>query len=543
MFACRIARVAVEHCHRTKNANPSTSVCWFHVVGKASLCQSFWSILEDIPLSFKMRYEQAHNSRLKEQLRSEKSAMQLAIAWLASDESGSWLIVLDTVDDPSAILGRSKPAEWLMTHLPRKDGGKILITSSGKNTASQLIWNEAGLIHIPSLDVWDSLRLFRKLLPRDSAPDEKTKELAQALEYLPLAIMQAAAYISSLSLSVLVYLERFLQLEKKQRYLLKEKFSIGRQAKDAPNAIKLTLQLSLKQVSEQSPSISYMVVLVGLLCRSGIHPRILRQVSFDDISNDRDIGLLLSFSFISRDAEIGELFKVHRSIQLAIQGWLRSECRLVGAGLYACHCLRQAMREVLCKDKHLDLGQVVPVSHLDALQNVFTPPSASGKEDGIIVELTELRLRHLKDDISVLNKIRPPPALRSSAYDDDLISILTKAITIYLEDPVQPRESNKAPDDMASSDRRSSDADGPSLPHALLILLGFDKSQHASDAEYLRSQMRAERPLEDNANSELSKLLLQDFNNNSELLKLLLQNLNKSRPTGHMYSSWRLCLG
>lgn len=117
--------------------------------------------------------------------------------WLRSSK-GQRIIILDNVDDARFLLeaqphnlgSASKP---LREHLPRSWNGSILITTRSREAALKLV-ELCGVIAVDPVDEADELALVRKKLGVQEDSNDMA-ELAAALEFMPLAIFQAAAYI------------------------------------------------------------------------------------------------------------------------------------------------------------------------------------------------------------------------------------------------------------------------------------------------------------------------------------------------------------
>ena len=82
----------------------------------------------------------------------------------------------------------------LRDYVPQSQNGSILITSRSKDAALKLV-EERDIISVEPMDGAHALALFEKKLGEQNDSKE-TAELAATLEYMPLAIVQAAAYIS-----------------------------------------------------------------------------------------------------------------------------------------------------------------------------------------------------------------------------------------------------------------------------------------------------------------------------------------------------------
>ena len=105
--------------------------------------------------------------------------------WL--EHSGKWLLIFDNADEP----------ELLKAYYPRTPRGHILLTSRAQ------LFDTLGIARPLALEKMDPEEaldfLFKRTARAQSDPAEKNaaEQLAAELGYLPLALEQAAAYISS----------------------------------------------------------------------------------------------------------------------------------------------------------------------------------------------------------------------------------------------------------------------------------------------------------------------------------------------------------
>jgi hypothetical protein len=152
--------------------------------------------------------------------------------WLRDSKHGNWVLILDNIDDTGFLLDShldirgkacgpdSRAPRPLRDYLPQSQNGSILITSLSREAALKLV-EESDIIDIKPMDKAHALALFEKKLGK---PDDNkdTAELAAALEYMPLAIVQAAAYISQRAprYSVRQYLNEFRKSDPKRTTLL-----------------------------------------------------------------------------------------------------------------------------------------------------------------------------------------------------------------------------------------------------------------------------------------------------------------------------------
>lgn len=112
---------------------------------------------------------------------------------------GNWLMIVDNADDPEVFL-RSTKAESLPTrwadHLPSSDRGTILFTTRSRKVASDLA--AANTLELKDMGEDDAEKLLAQRLTKQLTILDKSAigELLELLTHLPLAIVQAAAFMN-----------------------------------------------------------------------------------------------------------------------------------------------------------------------------------------------------------------------------------------------------------------------------------------------------------------------------------------------------------
>ena len=245
-----------------------------------------------------------------------------------------------------------------MEYLPQCPNGSILITTRSKSAALKVV-EQRDIITVEPMDRADGLALFeRKLGWHDDGED--VIELAAALEFMPLAIVQAAVYISQRAprYSVRQYLQDFRRSDRKKTSLLNCDGEQLRRDREAKNSIIITWQISFDHIRKIRPSAADLLSLMSFFDRQGIPEALLRSRdeqrnlqhdqkenndgNYTDIdagySNDNednrsrssvndgfedDLLALRNYSFISVNID-GTTFEMHGLVQLAIREWLKA---------------------------------------------------------------------------------------------------------------------------------------------------------------------------------------------------------------------------
>lgn len=181
------------------------------------------------------------------------------------------------------------------------------------------------------MDQGHALALLRKKLGTDLERDDEV-ELLQTLDYMPLAITQAAAYISQRAPRTTVsrYLQDLLRGDKERASLLKKDVGDSRRDGRASNSIIATWQISFEHIRQNKPSAARLLSLMSLFDRQGIPESLLNHCyQEDDVEDDfeEDIYILSSYSLIGTNVD-GNVFEMHRLVQFSTKAWLEVNSEL-----------------------------------------------------------------------------------------------------------------------------------------------------------------------------------------------------------------------
>ncbi|KAF1975419.1 putative kinesin [Bimuria novae-zelandiae CBS 107.79] len=348
------SQLAIEHAYRTHNQSPDTWVFWVHASNADRFEQSYRDIADRIKIAGR-RDPQAN-------------IFKLVHDWLC-DCKQRWLLVLDNVDDARFLLsgqvdgnGQGQTTNTqviqkpLREYLPHCERGSILVTTRNEEAALKLV-ERRDIVRVEPMDEAEGLALFKKKLgPQGNNSD--VAELAATLEYMPLAIVQAAAYILQRGprCSVAKYLDEYRKSERKRTSLLDYDEGHLRRDGQAKNSIIITWQISFEYIQQTRSSAADLLSLMSFFDRQGIpedllRPRTKRQEAQtnqtekvedngdsdleDDISQSSagddefgdDVVVLRNFYFISTDAS-GAVFEMHALVQLAMRKWLEANSKL-----------------------------------------------------------------------------------------------------------------------------------------------------------------------------------------------------------------------
>lgn len=332
----RKSQLAIEHCYRTRKNSQKTWVFWAHASNTSRLEQSFWDI--------------ADQAKIRGRLEPQVNVFKLVRDWLRDEKNGPWLFVLDNADDaavlsPSAGKGKmpakdadgndsSATNQWrLFDYLPPSEHGSVLVTSRTNRAAKQLV-ERSDIIPIEPMQDAAARALLHSKLGDVTSIDADVAELAILLDCMPLALVQAAAYIRERAprCSVRQYIEQYRQSDNSKTSLLNQEAEQLRRDQSASNSVLITWQISFEHVRSIRKSAADLLSLMSFFDRQGIQEYLLYTDNSNGTGEDNtsaanqhsgfedDIHTLRDYSFIKiRD---NKTFEMHSLVQLATRKWL-----------------------------------------------------------------------------------------------------------------------------------------------------------------------------------------------------------------------------
>lgn len=318
----RKTQLAVKFVKDQGKQDPSLWVLWIHARNAVRFEESVGDVVNQL--------------RLPGRQTPKANLLQLLHYWLTNTRGGTkkWIVVLDNVDDASFLLEPPSNAESPQATKPRKDyfpsadGCRLLITSRTKREAGKLV-NGMNMVEVPKMDADDADKLLRKGL--EDLYDETTgRRLAEALEFMPLALAQAMSYLRERASrhSVAKYIEALQKGRDSRIGLLREEGSIPQSDRDASTSILLTWQISFTHIRDTRPSAAKLLTLMSFCDHQSIPERLLNvhdtsQGSRDDF--EKDILALQAFMFISyAHPDPPRSWQMHRLVQDSMHWWLKN---------------------------------------------------------------------------------------------------------------------------------------------------------------------------------------------------------------------------
>jgi tetratricopeptide (TPR) repeat protein len=254
---------------------------------------------------------------------------ELIRGWLSNSKNGDWLLVLDNADDINIFY---LPQKNQMTdeddemhhnmaeYLPRSRRGFMVITTRDRRLGERLIDREKPIM-VEAMKPDEAEELLRQRVRDDEAENSVVTELLTVLDNLPLAITQAAAFISENDITVAEYLAEIKRDNSQVQEILNMDLGDNRRHSESGSSIISTWKLSFNQINEQQPLAAEILSLMAVMDLYSVPKYLLVQpdVSFADATSA--LGTLKAFSLIT-SLKGGKEFEMHHLVQLSVRHWL-----------------------------------------------------------------------------------------------------------------------------------------------------------------------------------------------------------------------------
>jgi hypothetical protein len=197
----------------------------------------------------------------------------------------------------------------------------VLATTRDDRIGKRLAPKET--IKIPPPSEGDAVEMLLSQLVGDWDRTDMAR-LVTELDYLPLAITQAAAFINENYISINRYIEMYIAEGPAIKDMLDMEQFDGRRDFESASSVVRTWSLSLVQLSRQKKRAAEMLSL-----NSGTVPEsLLRKEGELELEFVTALGTLQAFSLVNMEKN-GAVFEVHRLVQLSTRIWLEHEETLI----------------------------------------------------------------------------------------------------------------------------------------------------------------------------------------------------------------------
>ncbi|KZZ95532.1 Tetratricopeptide-like helical [Moelleriella libera RCEF 2490] len=313
---CGKSAFAIEFAYRALARNAKTVVLWVPAISR----ESFELAYREIGLRLKIHGVTDDNADVK---RLVKDALSFG-------SIRDWLMVIDNADDASVLLDSSSvESTRLYDYLPSRPKGKILFTTRSKKTAERL--SPSSSLELKDMDEAQTKELLARRLTKPELLDDETaaSQLLESLAYLPLAVIQAAAFINSNDVTVSEYVS-LLQARDTMPELFGEHFEDPSRYRELESTVARTWHISFEQMGKQDPLAAEYLSFMACIDRIGI-PQSLLPRGGSLPQQTRAIGTLKGYAFITERQQAlqergsARSFDMHRLVHLASGWWLKTQ--------------------------------------------------------------------------------------------------------------------------------------------------------------------------------------------------------------------------
>lgn len=250
--------------------------------------------------------------------------LHLLHQWLRNGQNSNWLFVLDNADDVE-ILDKRLPSQSFPAGIsqfsPQKARGAVLVTTRDKRIGERM-GVRGRTTTVPSMKMSEGRQLFSFYLPAVLGDrTDRIEQLVDALELLPLAITQAAAYITENDMRVEDYLSVLQEEGEEVLKLLGKSLSDDRRGYLESNSATKTWKLSFDLIIKQDPRAADILSLMAVFDHQGVPATLLKHVNESKLVFTKSMSTLRNFSLVAKAAD-GETYSMHRLVQISAQAWL-----------------------------------------------------------------------------------------------------------------------------------------------------------------------------------------------------------------------------
>jgi tetratricopeptide (TPR) repeat protein len=328
-------QLAIELVHRTIAKHKACSVFWISATDPESLHQSYLSIAKKLSIPGWDK--------------DGTDAKHLVQEYLSKGSAGEWLLVFDNADDVDMWM--HKPASEqgsgrLIDYLPRSTQGSIVFTTRDRKAAVKLA--AQNVIEVSEMSADAAKELLQKCLisPGLTDADRSTEALLAQLTYLPLAIVQASAYINENGISIADYISLLAEKDESTIELLSEDFEDDGRYNNIKNPVATTWLISFELIAQRDTLAAEYLSFMSCIEPKDIPESLLPAGPSRKKEMDA-IGTLNAYSFVTRRPASSRL-DLHRLVHLATRNWLSENGRITESASKAI----TRLAEIFPNDEH-----------------------------------------------------------------------------------------------------------------------------------------------------------------------------------------------
>ncbi|KAF2740962.1 HET-domain-containing protein, partial [Polyplosphaeria fusca] len=299
------SQLALETAHRARQRNRNCCIFWIDASDTDSLYRSYESIAQK--LGIPGWDDEKTDSR------------QLVKAYLGGNGERQYLLVFDNVDNIS--LGSTD----LSDYVPQSEQCAVLYTTTNRDTAKELA--APNVLKLKEMSLSTAQRMLANHIRAPLSPSEQQEAqlLLHELSHLPLAIVQAAAYINIRGIT----LQQYRSLVARQRESVpghdSELPENGPQEHDITGPVATTLLISLDQLRGDNNLATVYLSLAACVDRKDIPLDLLPAAS--PRQREEVVKVLSGYGLVTRRPAESSL-DLHQLVHHALREWLQRQGQL-----------------------------------------------------------------------------------------------------------------------------------------------------------------------------------------------------------------------
>jgi tetratricopeptide (TPR) repeat protein len=246
-------------------------------------------------------------------------------------------MIVDNADDPAVLQGTvdgDLGSAQLSDFLPRSHQGAILFTTRSRKAARTL--TPAHVLELKDMSQAEARQLLVQRVTEEVLLDGSLAidRLLSILACLPLAIVQAAAFINSNATSVSEYVSLF-EDAGTEAELFSEQFEDPSRYQGMDSTIAKTWHISFNQIRRQDPLAAEYLAFIACIDRINV-PQSLLPSKGSRVQQIKALGTLTGYAFLTerqqivQGAERERFFDMHRLVHIASVAWLREHGEWAG---------------------------------------------------------------------------------------------------------------------------------------------------------------------------------------------------------------------
>ncbi|KAL8930825.1 MAG: hypothetical protein Q9208_000366 [Pyrenodesmia sp. 3 TL-2023] len=316
---CGKTALALVSAYRIKEQQPTRAIFWVPAFNPESFGQAY----RDIGTRLGIPGITANGADVKKLVKQR----------LSDPGFGQWLMIVDNADDTSIFSDSSEKqsgVDRLIDWLPLSRKGSLIFTTRSRKIAIDLAGSN--VIRLSELDVSEAKEMLkRQLLQEDLLEGDEVHEFLKVLAYLPLAIVQAVAFVNGNNTRLSQYTYLYRKSEEDATDLLSAEFEDQGRYRNTKNPVATTWFISFKYILQKAPLASEYLSFMACTTGQNVPASLLTHESTGRTHLEA-IGTLDAYAFITRRQQRQrteqvrgqeEAFDIHRLVRLATRAWLR----------------------------------------------------------------------------------------------------------------------------------------------------------------------------------------------------------------------------